>query len=84
MATTTNLAPLAMVDLKTQYHRLRTEIDQAVLATLESTQFIGGPNVQAFREELERYLGVAHVIRGEASISASVMAGPSGLLHERL
>ena len=51
-----------MVDLQAQYARLKNEIDQAVLETISSTYFIGGPQVNGFREELEAYLGVNHVI----------------------
>ncbi|APZ43227.1 DegT/DnrJ/EryC1/StrS family aminotransferase [Acidihalobacter ferrooxydans] len=74
---------IPMLDLKTQYRALREEINQAVLNTLESTQFILGPNVQAFEQEAAAYLGVEHAI-GVASgtdalhlalIAAGVKAG---------
>lgn len=48
---------IPMVDLKTQYHNLKTEIDKAVLDAIESTQFILGPNVTAFEQEAAAYLG---------------------------
>jgi len=41
---------IPMVDLKTQYHQLKAEIDQAVLDALESTQFILGPNVTSLEK----------------------------------
>ena len=53
---------IPMVDLKTQYHRLKDEIDQALADVLESTAFILGPNVRAFEEESATYLGVRHAI----------------------
>ena len=53
---------IPMVDLKTQYHRLKDEIDQALADVLESTAFILGPNVRAFEEESAKYLGVKHAI----------------------
>lgn len=53
---------IPMVDLKTQYARLREEIDAAVHGVLESTAFILGPEVRAFEEEVAAYLGVAHAI----------------------
>lgn len=53
---------IQMVDLKTQYHRIKAEIDSAVLEVIESTQFIGGPKVVEFRENLERYLDVKQVV----------------------
>ena len=53
---------IPMVDLKTQYHRLKVEIDQAIAEVLETTAFILGPNVRAFEEEAAAYLGVRHAI----------------------
>ncbi len=53
---------IPMVDLKTQYHDLKTEIDAAVLNAIESTQFILGPNVQAFEQEAAAYLGAPHAV----------------------
>ena len=53
---------IPMVDLKTQYHLLKAEIDRAVLDAIESTQFILGPNVTAFEQEAASYLGAAHAV----------------------
>jgi len=51
-----------MVDLKTQYENLRSEIDDAIFSVINSTAFIKGPEVKLFEEELQAYLGVKHVI----------------------
>ncbi len=51
-----------MVDLKGQYEILKQEIDEAVLEALSATQFILGPNVQAFEQESADYLGVKHAV----------------------
>ncbi len=53
---------IPMVDLSIQYQALKAEIDAGLAATLASTQFILGPNVQAFEEEVAAYLGVKHAI----------------------
>ena len=53
---------IPMVDLKEQYHRFKNEIDSGILQALEATQFILGPNVQAFEKEAAEYLGVKHAI----------------------
>lgn len=53
---------IPMVDLKTQYHHLKGEIDKAVLDALESTQFILGPNVSNFEKEAAAYLGAPHAV----------------------
>ena len=53
---------IPMVDLKTQYQNLKTEIDAELAGVLESTRFILGPNVHAFEQEAADYLGVKHAI----------------------
>jgi dTDP-4-amino-4,6-dideoxygalactose transaminase len=51
-----------MVDLKTQYERIRPEINDAIFSVINSSAFIKGPDVKQFEEELRSYLGVRHVI----------------------
>ena len=53
---------IPMVDIKTQYHSLREELDAALLKALERTQFILGPNVRSFEEEAAGYLGVKQAV----------------------
>lgn len=53
---------IQMVDLKTQYERIRPEIDDAIFSVISSSAFIKGPDVKQFEEELKSYLGVNHVI----------------------
>ncbi len=51
-----------MVDLKTQYHNIKPEIDKAVIDVLESSAFIAGKPVQQFAEAFAAYMDVKHVI----------------------
>lgn len=51
---------IPMVDLKTQYLSLKSEIDTAVLDVLANTQFILGPNVKQLEQEIGKYLSVSH------------------------
>jgi UDP-2-acetamido-2-deoxy-ribo-hexuluronate aminotransferase len=53
---------IKMVDLHSQYLRIKTEIDEAIQRVLESTAFINGPEVGQFSRELSAYLGGAHVV----------------------
>jgi UDP-2-acetamido-2-deoxy-ribo-hexuluronate aminotransferase len=53
---------IQMVDLKSQYEKIQHEIDTRVLDVIRSTQYINGPAVNQFQQELEAYLGVRHVI----------------------
>ncbi len=68
---------IQMVDLKSQYERYQEEIDTAVLEVVRSTQYINGPEVKKFQEELEAYLDVKHVIpcaNGTDSLQVAMMA----------
>ena len=53
---------IPMVDLRTQYHSLKADIDKAVLEALDATQFILGPNVKQLELEVAQSLAVPHVI----------------------
>lgn len=66
-----------MVDLSTQYQKIKTEVDAAVLKVIESCAFINGPAVQSFRANLESYLNVKHVIpcaNGTDALQIALMA----------
>ncbi len=51
-----------MVDLKSQYEKIKTEIDAGIQEVINNTAFINGPAVRNFQTELETYLGIKHVI----------------------
>lgn len=66
-----------MVDLQSQYFKIKNEIDNAVLNVMESAQFINGPEAKSFQSELEAYLGVKHVIpcaNGTDALQIALMA----------
>ncbi|MHC1778234.1 MAG: DegT/DnrJ/EryC1/StrS family aminotransferase [Lentimicrobium sp.] len=68
---------IAMVDLKSQYEKIKPEIDQAIHEVINSTAFINGPAVKGFQEDLEKYLGVKHVIpcaNGTDALQVAMMA----------
>ncbi|MCC7298697.1 MAG: DegT/DnrJ/EryC1/StrS family aminotransferase [Bacteroidia bacterium] len=56
------MLPIQMVDLQTQYGRLKNEIDTAIQKVLQSAAFIKGPEVAAFETELQDFTGAKHVI----------------------
>jgi len=53
---------IQMVDLQSQYYKIKNDVDNAVLNVLDSAAFINGPEVKSFQNELENYLDVKHVI----------------------
>ncbi len=66
-----------MVDLVGQYHKIKPEVDKAVEGVMESAAFIKGPEVKAFQQELQEYLGVKHVIpcgNGTDALQIALMA----------
>jgi dTDP-4-amino-4,6-dideoxygalactose transaminase len=68
---------IEMVDIRSQYLRLKPEIDAGISTVIESTAFIKGPAVKAFREELAAYLNVPFVIpcaNGTDALQVALMA----------
>jgi len=68
---------IQMVDLQSQYFKIKNEVDNAVLNVFESAAFINGPEVQSFQAELEEYLGVKNVIpcaNGTDALQIALMA----------
>jgi len=66
-----------MVDLKQQYLNIKNEVDAAIAGVLDSSIFIGGPQVNDFSKKLSEYLGVKHVIpcaNGTDALQISMMA----------
>lgn len=68
---------IQMVDLKTQYEKIKNEIDEGIQEVINAAAFINGPAVKNFQTELEQYLGVKHVIpcaNGTDALQVSMMA----------
>ncbi len=53
---------IQMLDLNSQYKKIKNEIDEIILSTIESSEFINGKSVLQFSENLSRYLNVTYVI----------------------
>lgn len=68
---------IQMVDLKSQYEKIKNEVDAAIQQVINNTTFINGPEVKAFQADLEKYLGVKHVIpcaNGTDALQIAMMA----------
>ncbi len=66
-----------MVDLKGQYEKIKAEVDKGIQEVIDNTAFINGPAVNRFRENLEKYLDVKHVIpcaNGTDALQVAMMA----------
>ena len=68
---------IQMVDLQSQYYKIKPDVDNAVLGVMNTAQFINGPEVKSFQKELEEYLDVKHVIpcaNGTDALQIALMA----------
>jgi dTDP-4-amino-4,6-dideoxygalactose transaminase len=65
---------IPFVDLKAQYHSIKSEIDEAVIRVLESSQFVLGKEVAAFEEDFAAYCGSKHALGVNSGTSALHLA----------
>jgi hypothetical protein len=65
---------IPMVDLNAEYALLEPELLPAVKTALASGQYVQGPNVRAFEQEVARYLGVRHAIGVASGTDALMLA----------
>ena len=63
-----------LLDLKAQYASIRSEIRDAVDRVMESQQFILGPEVEAFEQEIAEYCGCRHAIGVSSGTDALLVA----------
>ena len=66
-----------MVDLKSQYLKIKQEIDAEIQQVIDSSIFIKGPVVKRFEDNLASYLGAKHVIgcaNGTDALQIALMA----------
>ncbi len=68
---------IQMVDLISQYKKIKEEIDKELFSVIESAKFIKGPLVKEFENNLADYLDVKHVIgcgNGTDALQIALMA----------
>lgn len=68
---------IQMVDLKSQYLRIKTEIDHALLQAVEGVAYINGPEVKQFAESLKSFNEVNSVVtcaNGTDALQIAMMA----------
>ena len=68
---------IQMVDLKSQYEKIKSEVDAGIQNVINNTAFINGPAVKEFQADLEKYLNVKHVIpcaNGTDALQIAMMA----------
>lgn len=68
---------IQMVDLKGQYEKIKDEVDDAIQNVICNAQFIKGPDVKTFENNLAKFLKVKHVVscaNGTDALKISMMA----------
>jgi UDP-2-acetamido-2-deoxy-ribo-hexuluronate aminotransferase len=71
------MRPIQMVDTKSQYQKIKAEVDKAVIEVMDSTAFINGKPVHEFAAALSDYIGVKHTIpcaNGTDALQIAMMA----------
>jgi len=71
------LPKLEMVDLFSQYKKLKPQINQAIQDVIDSSSFIKGNQVAEFEKKLEDYTGSKHVVscaNGTDALQIALMA----------
>lgn len=71
------MSTMKMVDLHTQYLKLKEEIDSALLQVVENGQFINGPEVGEFAQNLGQFLQSEFVVpcgNGTDALQLALMA----------
>ncbi len=69
------------LDLKAQYASIKEEVQEAVLAVLESAHFVGGEWVERFEHELAEYVGARYAVgvgSGTAALELAFKAAQIG------
>jgi dTDP-4-amino-4,6-dideoxygalactose transaminase len=73
-----SMAPIPLIDLKTQYARIGNEVDDALRRVVTSAAFVLGEDVAAFEREFAGYTGTTQCI-GVASGTSALKLGMQAL-----
>jgi dTDP-4-amino-4,6-dideoxygalactose transaminase len=68
---------IQMVDLQSQYQKIKPEIDIAIQRIIDSASFVKGPEIKDFEKELAQFLDAGHVIacaNGTDALQVALMA----------
>jgi UDP-2-acetamido-2-deoxy-ribo-hexuluronate aminotransferase len=65
---------IPFIDLQAQYQKYKSEIDSAIHDVLDNSQYIMGPKVKEFEENLANYSGAKHAIGCASGTDALLLA----------
>ncbi|MBL8087266.1 MAG: DegT/DnrJ/EryC1/StrS family aminotransferase [Chthonomonas sp.] len=64
---------IPVLDLKPEIALIRDELMEAITSVIDNTQFIMGPNVKAFEQEVADYMGVDHAVALNSGTDALIL-----------
>lgn len=68
------MSSIPLVDLGAQYRSIKDEMDATIKSVIDSTRFIGGPEVSAFEAEFAAYCDASHCVGVSSGTSALTLA----------
>jgi len=68
------LNSIPFIDLKSQYARIKSEVDAGIAAVLDHGQYIMGPEIGKLEEALADYVGVKHCIGASSGTDTLLIA----------
>ena len=80
-------APLQFIDLAAQQAKIRSKIDVAIAGVLDHGQYIMGPEVKQFENDLKAFTGAAHALtcaNGTDALTLVMMAWGIGRVMQFL
>ena len=69
---------IPFLDLRAQYRSIQDELEEAVLSTLRSCNYILGEPVECFEENFARYCGTEHAVAAELRHLGAAPGAPRG------
>lgn len=69
----TAIDKIPVLDLKPEIALIRDELMAAIEGVLDGTQFIMGPNVKAFEQEIAEYMGTKHAVALNSGTDALIL-----------
>ncbi|MFO7879064.1 MAG: DegT/DnrJ/EryC1/StrS family aminotransferase [Bacteroidota bacterium] len=68
---------IRMVDLASQYHKIKKDVDSGISEVINNASFINGPQVKQLQQELAEYMDVKHAVtcgNGTDALQIAMMA----------
>lgn len=65
---------MQFIDLRTQYHRIKDDVDRRLQAVLEHGQYVMGPEIEELEERLAAYAGAGHCVALSSGTDALLVA----------